>query len=176
MKNCPTYLGYSVTEDGRVFTHRRRFGKGRGHGGGVIVEDGFCKELHSYKGHGGYPYFSVAVNGKQRSLPLHRLLADAFIGPCPSGMEVRHLDGCPEHNTKENITYGTVQENADDRVKNGKHLFGSTHGTARLNEYEVRRIRELHMDGETIAGIARLYGRGESTIRDIVYRRHWRHI
>lgn len=56
-----------------------------------------------------------------RSFDVHRLVGEAFIGPLPSGMETRHLDGDPSNNASTNLAYGTKAENNDDRVRHGTH-------------------------------------------------------
>lgn len=50
---------------------------------------------------------------------VHQLVMLAFVGPCPPGMEVRHLDSNPRNNVLANLAYGTRAENARDRVLNG---------------------------------------------------------
>lgn len=51
---------------------------------------------------------------------LHRLLAEAFV-PNPNGYPiVRHLDDNPDNNDISNLAWGTVQDNANDRVLNGR--------------------------------------------------------
>lgn len=157
VKDCLSYPGYSVSDCGEAYTHRKRFGKGRGHGG--------------------YWYVAVSTDRGQRSIPLHVLLTDAFIGPCPEGKQVRHLDGIPGNNHLENLCYGTVKENAEDRIECGNHTIGERHGRALLTEEDVHFIRRLYHDGQwTIAAIARRHSRGESTIRDIVKGKHWKHV
>jgi hypothetical protein len=59
--------------------------------------------------------------GRQRSLLTHRLLMLAFVGPCPPGQEIRHLDGDPSHTALANLAYGTRAENVLDRVRHGTH-------------------------------------------------------
>ena len=175
-KSCPSYPGYSATDDGRVFTHRRRFGRGRGHGGGVEIDLNFSKELNRYKGHGGYMYVSISTERGQRNIPVHVILADAFVGVRPDGLEVRHLDGNPLNNDMSNLVFGTPKENAEDRVRCGNHTIGEKHGRAKLREKDVRDIRARYELGETVASISRSLCLGESTIRDIVKGRHWAHV
>lgn len=173
---CSSYLGYSVSEDGSVFTHRKRYGKGQGNGGGVKIDWGYIRKLNSYRGHGGYWYVSVSTEQGQRSIPVHTMLMDAFVGPCPDGYEVRHLDGNPENNNLENLKYGTRQENAADRVRHGSQPRGESHGRAKLTRNDIKAVRAKHSDGATIASIARQYAMAESTIGDIVKKRRWKHI
>lgn len=52
---------------------------------------------------------------------VHRLVAAAFIGPCPPGQEVRHLDGDKLNCLLVNLAYGTRSENQRDTVSHGNH-------------------------------------------------------
>ncbi|QZE10566.1 hypothetical protein SEA_SCOOBYDOOBYDOO_251 [Mycobacterium phage ScoobyDoobyDoo] len=52
---------------------------------------------------------------------VHRLVLEAFVGPCPPGMETRHLDDDPSNNRLSNLCWGTRLENTMDRVQNGIH-------------------------------------------------------
>jgi hypothetical protein len=45
----------------------------------------------------------------------------AFVGPCPAGLEIRHLNGNATDNHLSNLTYGTKSENELDRVRHGTH-------------------------------------------------------
>lgn len=175
-KYCPSYWGYSITENGQVFTHRKRFGLGKGNGGGVKIDWSYQKKLNPYEGHGGYMYVSVSTSRGQRGVPIHTLLLDAFVGVRPKGAEIRHLDGNPKNNQLCNLVYGTAQENANDRVAHGHQPKGKDHHRAKLNKDEVIKIRGLYKGGGTIASLARLYRMSESGIRDIVKRRNWKHV
>jgi hypothetical protein len=42
---------------------------------------------------------------------VHRLVLLAFVGPCPAGHEVLHLNHQPADNRLENLRYGTRSEN-----------------------------------------------------------------
>jgi hypothetical protein len=54
----------------------------------------------------------------ERSIPS---VAEAFHGPRPVGLEVRHLDGDSLNNAASNLRYGTRTENLLDAVEHGTH-------------------------------------------------------
>lgn len=67
----------------------------------------------------GHLIMTLSLSGRRKNGWLHRLVAAAFLGPCPDGMEVRHLDGNPANNLLSNLAYGTRSDNASDRVAHG---------------------------------------------------------
>jgi hypothetical protein len=58
-------------------------------------------------------------DGERVSMLVHRLVLLAFVGPCPEGQEVRHLDGDPTNNRLDNLVYGSRSENIRDRYRHG---------------------------------------------------------
>lgn len=52
---------------------------------------------------------------------IHRLVLEAFVGPCPDGMEALHSDGNKTNNNVDNLRWGTPSENNRDIVKHGRH-------------------------------------------------------
>lgn len=60
---------------------------------------------------------------------VHQLVAAAFHGPCPEGMEVCHRDGNRKNNTPENLRYGTHAENVRDQVRHGTARNGRSERT-----------------------------------------------
>jgi hypothetical protein len=67
----------------------------------------------------GYPFVQLYLNGKQITRYVHALVAEAFNGPRPDGLEVRHLDGDNTNNVPSNLTYGTHAENIQDAIRHG---------------------------------------------------------
>jgi len=174
MTPCVGFPGYSITRNGDVFTHRRRFGKGKGNGGGVRIDPDFSRKLNRYVGHGGYWYVSISTPRGQRPIPIHVLMAATFIGPCPDGQEVRHLDGKPKNIELGNLCYGTVKQNAEDRVRCGVQMAGESHPLAKLTWAQVRTIRELRaMGGITARQIAVRFGVSRAAILQICSGRRW---
>ena len=75
----------------------------------------------------GYPTVRLRGDGRRVGKRVHRLVAESFLGPCPAGSEVRHLDGNPTNNQVENLAYGTRRANNLDAVRHGTN--GNTRKT-----------------------------------------------
>lgn len=54
---------------------------------------------------------------------VHRLVLEAFVGPCPEGMETRHLNGDRQENRLANLAWGTALENAADLKRHGRNYY-----------------------------------------------------
>lgn len=112
----------------------------------------------------------------------HQLVAAAFIGPCPAGKEIDHVDGKRSNNRPANLEYVTRSQNNRRafalglRVGAWPKLRGSAHGRARLTEANVKAIRRRHAIKPDNVGLARKYGVSLPTIEAIVYRRTWKHL
>jgi hypothetical protein len=50
---------------------------------------------------------------------VHRLVLEAFVGPCPRGCECRHIDGNPANNRIGNLAWGSRHQNQADSVRHG---------------------------------------------------------
>ena len=69
------------------------------------------------------PYLCVRLSkdGIARTRTVHTLVLEAFSGPCPEGMESRHLNGRHRDNAAANLAWGTPSENTQDQVLHGTH-------------------------------------------------------
>lgn len=52
---------------------------------------------------------------------VHRLVLEAFVGPCPEGMEALHGNAIRNDNRLCNLRWDTKSENSQDRVRHGHH-------------------------------------------------------
>lgn len=68
---------------------------------------------------GGYLVVTLYGEAGGKTYHVHRLVMNAFVGPRPAGMEVRHLDGNPQNALLDNLAYGTPSENRHDRRAHG---------------------------------------------------------
>lgn len=57
--------------------------------------------------HDGIPQIYVHIHGKRKLRRLPKLMALAFHGPCPPGMECMHLDGDVTNNRPDNLRWAT---------------------------------------------------------------------
>lgn len=124
-----------------------------------------------------YLYVTVRVPGKARpqKLRLHHAVLLAWVGPRPEGMEGRHLDGDLTHNAVGNLAWSTHVVNIGDKDRHGTMLRGSTVGTARLTEADVRAMRAL-WPAHSLSALAKRFGVGKATVGQAVRRETWRHV
>jgi hypothetical protein len=117
-------------------------------------------------------YASVAIN--KRTVLVHRLVAEAFLGPCPDGHIVCHGPGGPLDNRLENISYGTHAKNlGEDKRRDGTMQRGERCGRSKLTEAQVIEIKRRTAAGESRASIARSFGVRPENISHIAVGRTW---
>lgn len=128
------------------------------------------------KGHG-YLRVYLGNNGKrQRTVFVHVLVLEAFVGPCPKGKETCHWDDDPSNNRLGNIRWGTRLENAADRIRRGRVPMGSNHARTKFVDGDIYRIRKLHKEGGRVTDLAREYAVTTGCITSILQRWTWKHI
>lgn len=66
----------------------------------------------------GYITVHLRREGKRTNHLVHRFVLEAFVGPCPEGMEARHLNDVKTDARLENLEWGTRSENNFDRGRN----------------------------------------------------------
>lgn len=84
----------------------------------------------------GYKRVNLYANGVYKKKRVHHLVLEAHVGPCPEGMEGRHLDGDPGNNAVGNLRWGTHSENLWDRSPMDRPWY------KRLTEEEIQEIIE----------------------------------
>lgn len=107
-------------------------------------------------------YLCVKLDRKNRGRPVHQLVAMAFMGIPPKGMEVLHANGNKKDNRIENLRYGTHSENSIDCYFQDKKI-----GRGKVTMEQVIEIREKIQQGESGRSIAREYGISDSTVSRI---------
>lgn len=68
----------------------------------------------------GYPAANLSKGGKPKIYYVHSLVACAFIGPRPAGLQINHKDCDKYNNAVENLEYITHAENVEHAVRAGR--------------------------------------------------------
>jgi hypothetical protein len=105
---------------------------------------------------------------KAKTRRVHRLVAAAFLGPCPDGFQVNHRDGNPQNNTVANLEWATRDENMAHAVANGLMRSGEMHGLARLSDEDVATIRRRCATGERQWAVGADYGITQGQVSNLV--------
>lgn len=166
----PEYEGwYDVSADGQVMRVRYINGATPGRVLKPAVTKLGYHQVRLYEGRGART---------SRVHKVHRLVAAAFIGPCPAGHQVNHKDGDKSNNRLYNLEYVTPQENIAHAERTGLRpkAKGERHGMARLTERDVRAIRALAAGGSMQRDIARKFGIAEAHAHRIIHHQRWAHV
>lgn len=115
----------------------------------------------------GYAFVKLVGPPGPRDAAVHQLVLEAFVGPRPPGLQVRHGNRVRHDNRLENLCYGTALENAADRDAHGTTARGGSHYKARLSDADVTRLRELRAAGLSYAKAGALMGVHRSTARQV---------
>jgi len=164
MKKIPHFNNYKITIDGKVWS---------------IISNKWLKTNPVSKY--GHLQVSLMKNKKRFNKATHRLVLETFVGPCPEGMECRHLDGNPSNNRLYNLCWGTRSENCLDAVKHGtspgQKYRGENSYQSKLTEQDVRMIIYMYQTGEfSQREIAAIYNVDPKTVFYIVHKITWKHI
>ena len=144
-KPIPGYPNYLVGTDGSV----------------ISEHTGKLKEPQQA---GIYVRYGISRDGKQHWLFAHRLVLLAFRGPCPPGMQSRHLDGNGKNNELSNLCWGTPKQNRADQKIHGTHR-------CKLTESDILLAQHLfYVRGLTQIRIAAFLGVSDRTLRDHIPR------
>lgn len=123
---------------------------------GRVLRPGRCKSGHRN-----------VVLGRGNNRLVHRLVAEAFCGPCPVGLEVRHLNGDPADNRAENLAYGTRAENSQDK---------SFHKRSVQYILSIPQVHEIRASRENTTTLAARYKVSLSTIYAVLSRQNWGYV
>ncbi len=121
-----------------------------------IVGRGYLSIMPSLAGH------------QQRRYYVHRLVTEAFLGPCPPKQEVNHKNGRKRDNRLTNLEYVS-------RTANCRHArdLGIKIGCTKLTPKDVAAIRRLRQSGQAVRHLSSRFGVNKSTIWCLLRRATW---
>lgn len=173
MKLINNYPGYFITQDGRVYSEKR-------------------KKWLKISLIDGYTYAYLCFQNKGKPIAIHRLVAQAYI-PNPENKPcVNHINGIKSDNRIENLEWVTYSENNLHAYKTGlkmpvKHSnktkkkmsrmrTGECNPGSKITWEDVRGIREKYNQGCSRKDLSKFYNISLSTVRSIVNLKTWKEI
>lgn len=172
-KELPLYEGvYDVSFDGLLRSTKRQ-----GSSGG---------NRPFYLDRQGYKRITLCKDGKYKNYLVHTLIARAFLGERPEGLNVCHKDGNKLNNSADNLYYGTHSDNTRDAVQHGTHNFlkenysgkvlaGEDCVWSKLTEDDVRYIRSMY-GIKSARALAKELSVTQGTVSAVQTGKTWRHV
>lgn len=126
----------------------------------------------------GYLHTLLHKNGSRKRIAIHRLVLEAFRGPCPEGMEACHFpDNNPANNKLDNLCWNTKKKNQRDRLFHGTDMNGEKHWRAAVTNEVAEEMRKVYSTGKhTQTDIARMFGVTKIVARMIVLNKTYRKV
>lgn len=115
----------------------------------------------------GYKRVRLTRNGKGRTPTIHRLVLEAFVGPCPEGMEACHNDGCRSNSSLANLRWDTKKANWADSLAHGSRQPGIENPHAKIGAVDAERILDLKRAKVSDRKIARWLGVSNGTVWNV---------
>jgi hypothetical protein len=111
-------------------------------------------------------YYQIRII--KRHWLVHRLMLEAFVGPPASpSMQARHLDGNRLNNHLANLAWGTIAENARDRVAHGQL------SKPQLSPEARREMCLRYGAGESVKDLAVAYGVHMGWVYEVIRGKRW---
>ena len=155
LRDIPGFLNYRVDDRGNVYT-RLPLGRPR-HEDGPYVP---WRVLAQWPNPDGRLTVKVRADGakKRKRMSVHRLIALAFFGPRPKGMQVAHGRNGWLDNSVGNLSYKTPAHNKADELRDGTRYRGDKHHASKLTSSQWLELRRRLGAGEGIVDLCREFG------------------
>ena len=127
----------------------------------------------------GYEYVSLRKDGALKVRSVHRVVLEAFSGPCPAGHTGSHLNGVSADNRLGNLQWEPHSANVLRKNEHGTMFRpqGELSGTAKLTEEEAQEVKVLCRTGLLSAGkIAAHYRVSATEVGRIATGERWGHL
>ncbi len=129
--------------------------------------------LKGYQTKDGYRTLKIRCDGEIIHTSVHRMVAIAFLGPCPPDKnQVAHWDGNPRNNHVSNLRWATAAENTADKIRHGNHYKGNK----KFTEDDIRDIRKMRSSGCRYVDIMDRYPTTKSNLSSILSGATWSHV
>ena len=124
----------------------------------------------------GYLVVDLFANAVRQRVPVHRMVAIAFISNPENKPFVNHIDGNKHNNNVENLEWCTASENSIHAIATGLSPIGSQKTLAKITEKDVLEIQALFEAGKADFEIAIQFGVTSGVISAIRLGKTWKHV
>jgi hypothetical protein len=125
----------------------------------------------------GYPLIRFRKPGVAKMKAIHKAVAEAFLGPCPDGLEVNHIDFDKQNCRANNLEYTTRRNNMLHAYASGRMAArGEKHGHSHLQDDQVHQICRMFESGHDVTFIAEFFGTKKRYVSGVVYGKTYKHI
>ena len=156
---------YEISDEGSVRGLTRTLSDGRLHRGAPLA----VKTSKS-----GHKSVRLCKAGAHHWKGVHCLVLEAFVGPCPDGMEGAHNSGDATDNRLANLRWDTRKGNHADKRLHGTMAEGARNGNSKLTQSDVDQIFGFRQEGENLSRIAARFGVTAANISSILSGKTWK--
>lgn len=162
------FAGYLVSNLGRVRSLDRKVLRG-----GVPIRR--TGKILKPTPRGGY--VRVRINDN-KDISVHTLVAEAFLGPCPEGLEINHKNLNRGDNVSSNLEYITRSANQLHAIENTGRVYpiGEAHPMAKCDAGTIVAAYEMVARGSTVGKAAAFYGIQRDALQRALSGKSWRHL
>lgn len=122
------------------------------------------KILKLHKDKRGYCSFTVYINGKPKTISVHRLLWETFIGEIPENMVIDHINGDKSDNRLKNLHVVTQEGNVNNPNTRPRHVDGVRNARSKTVEQIDCNTNEIIKRWECISDVERELGINHSNL------------
>lgn len=142
--------------------------------GNVKTINGRFKKV-VYDNKNSYGYVELWKNNKGKKFRIHRLVAETFIPNYDNKEQVNHIDGDKTNNCVSNLEWVTPKENIRHAIDNNLSSikYGSSNLASKLNEEDVKFIRENAKVNISVKELAKRYNVSTTNIYNILNNKKW---
>jgi hypothetical protein len=169
-RDVPAFPGYRAGDDGSVWTRWERYYPTGQSKLGVRYRIGERWRRMKTRTVSKYGHQDVQLrrDGAGHHCLVHRLVLEAFVGPCPGGMECAHENGIGSDNRLENLRWATKKDNHADRWRHGTMPVGEKAYNHKLTASVRVEVLDLWANGLTKAEIGRQVGLSRRSVLRVI--------
>lgn len=105
-----------------------------------------------------------------------KLVAEAFFGDRPSGMQINHKDANKTNNRSDNLEYTTQAENMRHACENDLIRRGENHPAAKLSKKQVIEMKKMFRDGISAYKAHKIFRISKAQCERIKSGKKWAHV